>query len=104
QARPLRRLRQSHLRRRHPQDRKEQGRQVLECPDRDLPAGVAILEVRSYDLHEAATLFPRLPRDQEGMKSCERPVMPALKVLLLKGSACQITFSSSTTWASHSMR
>ena len=40
-------------------------RQILERADPDLSGGVAVLEIRSGDLHEAAALFAHLPGHQE---------------------------------------
>ena len=58
-------LRQPDLRRLHPQGDEAAGRQVLERSDRDLQGRLAVLEVRSGDLPEAAALFAHVPGHQE---------------------------------------
>ena len=67
QDRQARCLRQSDLRRSDPQGREARRRQILERADRDLSERLAVLEVRSGDLHEAAALFADLPGHQESL-------------------------------------
>ena len=48
-----------------PQGREARRRQILERADHHLSECLAILDLRSRDLHEAAALFADLPRHQE---------------------------------------
>ena len=58
-------LRQPDLRRLHPQGGEAAGREILERAGRDLRQRLAVLEIRSRDLPEAAALLAHLPGHQE---------------------------------------